>query len=175
MTDSTSTPQIVRTDAAAIQIYYNLGALQMNVDSISHEESVRIPGGAGNCLNWIVGHLVRTRGTILGLVGDRESYAEAVDAAVYGRGTSMPADDPEGTAMPFDHLVELFAAAQPRLLAGFAALSDEQLLEPAPFSPRGSDNETLGSLLAGLSFHEAYHVGQTGLLRRQLGYAGRIA
>ncbi len=32
--------------------------------------------------------------------------------------------------------------------------------------------ETVGTLLAGLVFHDAYHVGQTGLLRRIAGHAG---
>ena len=34
--------------------------------------------------------------------------------------------------------------------------------------------EAVGSLLAGLLFHEAYHVGQTGVLRRLIGMDGAL-
>ena len=50
----------------------------------------------------------------------------------------------------------------------------EQLAGEAPFSPTGNPNETVGSLLASIAFHEAYHLGQTGLSRRLLGKTGAL-
>ncbi len=44
----------------------------------------------------------------------------------------------------------------------------------APFSPKDDENETVGSLLAGLAFHEAYHTGQLGILRRVSGADGAV-
>jgi uncharacterized damage-inducible protein DinB len=46
--------------------------------------------------------------------------------------------------------------------------------EPAPFSPTNNPKETVRSLLATVFFHQAYHVGQTGLLRRIAGKEGAI-
>ncbi|MBU1676531.1 DinB family protein, partial [bacterium] len=54
------------------------------------------------------------------------------------------------------------------------SLTEDRLDEPAPFSPGNDETETVGSLLAGLAFHESYHCGQLGLLRRLLGKDGVI-
>jgi hypothetical protein len=53
-------------------------------------------------------------------------------------------------------------------------MSPDAMNTPAPFSPTGNPDETVGSLLAAISFHEAYHVGQTGLLRRVVGREGVV-
>ncbi len=55
-----------------------------------------------------------------------------------------------------------------------ASLSDENLAAAAPFSPRNDPDETVGSLLTLIAFHQAYHTGQTGLLRRVAGHDGAI-
>jgi uncharacterized damage-inducible protein DinB len=44
-----------------------------------------------------------------------------------------------------------------------------------PDSPTGDPDETLGSLLAVALFHQAYHAGQLGILRRIAGESGAIA
>ncbi len=36
------------------------------------------------------------------------------------------------------------------------------------------EKETIGSLMAGMAFHEAYHCGQLGVLRRMAGAEGII-
>jgi hypothetical protein len=50
----------------------------------------------------------------------------------------------------------------------------QRLAEKAPFSPTNDPNETVGSLIAGFVFHDAYHAGQTGLLRRIAARGGAI-
>lgn len=57
---------------------------------------------------------------------------------------------------------------------GLARLAPEALDAPAPFSPRNKGDETVRSLLSILVFHQAYHTGQTALLRRMAGKAGAI-
>jgi uncharacterized damage-inducible protein DinB len=61
-----------------------------------------------------------------------------------------------------------------RVDAGLAALGPEALSARAPFSPSDDPNETVGSLLSTVCWHQAYHAGQTGLLRRAAGRAGAI-
>jgi uncharacterized damage-inducible protein DinB len=67
-----------------------------------------------------------------------------------------------------------FAATQDPLHAGLADLTDAAVAAPAPFGLAGRKDETVGSLLVGLAFHEAYHAGQVGMLRRLLGKPGAI-
>jgi hypothetical protein len=59
-------------------------------------------------------------------------------------------------------------------VTGLAGLPPESMDRPAPFSPTGNPKETVGSLLAAFAFHEAYHVGQTGILRRVIGREGVV-
>jgi hypothetical protein len=67
-----------------------------------------------------------------------------------------------------------FSATRKILMTGLVALTAEKLEAPAPFSPSNDQEETIGSLLAGLLFHESYHIGQLGLLRRLVGKDGII-
>ena len=43
--------------------------LRVNLDGITHEESLHQPSPAGNCLNWILGHLVASYDNLLKVLG----------------------------------------------------------------------------------------------------------
>ena len=150
------------------QIYFNLGALKMNLVGLTHEESLIQPKPAGNCLNWIVGHILANRAGLLGLLGQGPVWNEQ-EAKPYQRG-SKPLTDP-GMAQNLDEMVALLETAQESILAGLSKISEEALQAPAP---SGKEGETVETGLSGLVFHEAYHVGETGILRRLLGHPGAI-
>lgn len=57
---------------------------------------------------------------------------------------------------------------------GLASREPETLGNPAPFSPGDNRDETIGTLLMAIAWHQAYHVGHTGLLRRLAGSDGAI-
>jgi uncharacterized damage-inducible protein DinB len=61
-----------------------------------------------------------------------------------------------------------------RFDAGLAALPEERLAERVPMSPTGNPNETVGTMLATIVQHQAYHSGQLGVLRRVAGKPGAI-
>ncbi len=65
--------------------------------------------------------------------------------------------------------------ATTRVDAGLAALPVEVLGHPVPHSPENDPDETIRSLLSTIFFHQAYHAGQTGVLRRVIGKPGAIA
>jgi uncharacterized damage-inducible protein DinB len=142
----------------------NQYAFRLNIDGIGHDESLLQPPGGGNCLNWVAGHMVATRNGILGLLGE-EPIWDASAAEPYKRG-SMPIVD-DARARPFPSILEDFDRAQERIRSGLARLADEDLA-----APRGDD--TLGGTLHLLHFHEAYHIGQTAVLRRLAGKPGAI-
>jgi uncharacterized damage-inducible protein DinB len=52
----------------------------------------------------------------------------------------------------------------------FAALTPDQLQQP-PAGPRLPGANTVADQLAFFAFHESYHVGQIGYVRRQLGHS----
>lgn len=145
--------------------------LDRNLGQLSEEESLTGPQKGGNCLNWVLGHLTRTRNRALSLLGQEPLFPDHdFDAYDDNGGVPFSAE----TALPFDELKRRFKALQEPLVRGLNTISDEALRKPAPISPTNNPNETVGSLLAALAFHEAYHVGQTGVLRRVVGREGVI-
>jgi hypothetical protein len=146
----------------------------LNAAGVSHEESLIQPRPGGNCMNWVLGHLVA--------VYDRsreifrpEGYAPDDSLARYPRG-SEPITGPED-ARDFGELLALWDDLAKQHEAGLAALTRGDLSKPAPFSPDGPPREgdTVGSLLATIQFHQAYHAGQLGVLRRIAGKEGAIS
>ncbi len=72
-------------------------------------------------------------------------------------------------------LLQQYRGLQDPLIAALGIVTPETLAAKAPFSPTNDPAETVGTLLAGFLFHEAYHAGQIALGRRLVGKAGAIA
>jgi len=142
----------------------NQRVLHRNVNGLTHEESLIQPPEGGNCLNWIAGHIVATRGGLLELLGEKPMWS-AEEETLYIRG-SKPIRDGSG-AKPFEAILADYDRSQERLRAGIARLTPALMEEM-----RGED--PLGVTLHVLHFHEAYHIGQTALLRRMAGKEGAI-
>lgn len=142
-----------------------------NLKGVTQEESLVRPDPAGNCLNWVVGHLVCIYNNSLPLFGQGH-VVDPGTLARYDRG-SPPLVDP-AEAMDVGELLGIWDQIVPRVDAGLAALTPEVMQQPAPFSPSGDANETVGSLVATILFHQAYHSGQTGVLRRVSAHEGAI-
>jgi uncharacterized damage-inducible protein DinB len=154
----------------ATQLALNHRILTRTLDGIDHEASLQTPPAGGNCINWIVGHVVATRDSMLAVVGEEKQW-EKPRRQLYGRGSaSMTA----ANALPLSELQSAFETAQQRLLAALAALPEDRLAASAAFTFPGNTEETNASLLASLASHEAYHIGQTAILRRMLGRPGAI-
>lgn len=145
--------------------------LQLNVDGITHEESMTQPRPGGNCLNWVVGHLLWTYDYNLPVL-EQEPVMGADLLKRYERG-SAPLRDPT-EAMDFNELTSAWDEASRRMEAGLASLTANLLDQPAQRSPDDDPDETVRERLTGVLFHQAYHTGQTGLLRRLAGKDGAI-
>jgi uncharacterized damage-inducible protein DinB len=146
-------------------------AVLTNVDGLTHEDSLIQPVPGGNRLNWVMGHLVLIDQRILRRLG-QPPVMPLESLARYDRGTP-PLTDP-AQAVPFPTLVHAWAASAPAIDAGLAALTPAALESPVEFTPTHNPNETVRTLLTFLMFHQAYHAGQTGVLRRLAGKPGAI-
>jgi hypothetical protein len=142
----------------------------MNIEGITHEESLIQPQPNGNTLNWVLGHLVCIYNKALPLLG-QEPVMDAGRLAHYDRG-SAPLDPAK--ALDLHELAAAWAQVADRVDAGLGELSGDTLDRPAPFSPSGNPDETVRSLINTLLFHHSYHAGQLGLLRRIAGKPGAI-
>jgi hypothetical protein len=143
----------------------------LNAEGISHEESLVQPRPGGNCFNWVLGHLVAIYGEALPLVG-QQPVRPREELTHYQRGA--PPITSAAEAIRIEDLDKWWKESCARFDAGLAALPEERLAERAPFSPSDDPNETVGSLIATVVFHQAYHSGQLGVLRRIAGKPGAI-
>ena len=83
------------TGSEIAQMYeFSYGAIKRNLDDVSNEDSLVQPPGAGNCLNWVLGHIVVARNTIMTLAGGAPMVGDDV-AAHYRRGSNplQPGDE----------------------------------------------------------------------------------
>jgi hypothetical protein len=146
--------------------------VRKNTEGLTHEDSLIQPQPEGNCLNFVVGHLMSVYDQALRLVG-QEPVLGVEALKRYMRG-SPPLRDP-AEAMDFGALMAAWDTASERFIAGLATLTPEVMERPMPGpDSKGELTETVRSLLSVILFHQTYHAGQTGLLRRIIGKEGAI-
>jgi len=141
---------------------------KVNVEGVGHEESLITPAPAGNCMNWVAGHVIASRNPILDLVG-RDPVWTTETAKMYARGAALR--DP-AAAEPFESILAMWDVSQREILRGL------ETMDPESFAARreiGVPGDNVGEYLAFFQFHEAYHLGQLGLQRRLAGKPGAIA
>lgn len=126
---------------------------KITFEGISQEESLREMHNC-NSANWILGHLVFIRNGVLTPLG-LAPIADEKMKDVYGRGVVKP---DMKKALPLDTLKKMYEESQPGIIHGLEKVKDEAVLEQLTF----------------LGFHEAYHLGQVGLIRKMLGKEGAI-
>jgi hypothetical protein len=164
MSDNLSGTELGKT--LTIQYGYTTWTFNKTLENVPEDIARYAPAGGGNCLAWVVGHLIDSRVGTLRMLGvelpfDPEKYHR------FHRGSDPVTADEDLPALA--EMCEDFRSTAGPLAEGLAALNDNLVASAAPFSPGNNPQETVGSLLAGLVFHESYHVGQLGILRRSGG------
>ena len=152
--------------ALLTQFAVNGWAAGVNLDGVTHEESLVRPGSGGNPLNWVFGHLIDARTAALALLGEKPVWNER-ERALYGTGSEPLA--PGWKPLALDELGARHAESQERLMRALEAAAPATFERQVPKVFEPQTKEPAGVQLAFLSFHETYHVGQLGLLRRLLG------
>lgn len=142
------------------QFEHSYMAIRLSCEDVTHMESLFQPMYEGNCLNWVLGHILVYRNDILELLGAEPLWDEAHMEA-YRRGSPPITADAENVHQ-LDRMLEDLDRTQEILVERLKSLSDEDLARPV-------EDETVGILLAGYQSHEAYHVGQLSVLRRIAG------
>ena len=118
----------------------------------------------------MLGHIVHTRSTIAGLVGG-EPFTGDDHEKLYGRG-SHPIVDAD-KAVQTTELLQHYGRSSEQLQAFLARATAEDLAQALP-EPHEILGSTVGEALTAFAFHEAYHAGQLGILRRVMGQSGAI-
>ena len=138
-----------------------------NLEGMTAGESLARPHPGGNCANWVLGHLVNVHNGVMGVLGEPLVW----ESEQLARAGFDPIESLED-AIDWDAMTERFLGSRERCVAAIERLSGEALAEQLvdPFGER----TTRGQLLTLLAFHQAYHVGQLGVLRRVAGLPGAV-
>ena len=126
----------------------------------------QVQDAAGHDPRWVVGHIATYRRKVLGMVGLPQEPAAWEDQFTRGKSAADLRPD-----LDMEVVLAAFHACQPLLASRWDALTPEALA--APFGrtlPNGLD--TVGGAIQFMAWHEAYHMGQLGLLRRLGGKPG---
>ena len=135
----------------------------MQTEGLDHEDSVLQPPNRGNCMNWVLGHILVGRNTALKLLASEPVWDDSVDH-LYKTGAD-PITLAE-QARPFDVLIAELTESQQRIEAALTQTSIQTLSQDG-ITDRGI--KLVGEHLAGLHWHETYHTGQFELLRQLAG------
>ena len=128
-------------------------AFNKNLEGIDHSESLKVPAEGVNSINWLTGHIVGTRDAVLEFLGAERLCSDEF-YEIYKQGT-VNFDAEKGRDL--EELKEMYKKGQEEILKGLENASDENI-ENAGF----------------YGFHEAYHVGQLGVVRKLLGKEGQL-
>lgn len=133
------------------------------VEGIPAEQWLRKPGDGSNHLLWVMGHLVWARGNAVKTLGSPWSLHWAKQfsrGAANGDATEHP---------PVEDVSKAWAEVSAELPKYLASAASSELLEKPHDKP--TFDGKLGGFIAFLAFHETYHVGQLGYLRKWLGHS----
>jgi uncharacterized damage-inducible protein DinB len=146
---------------------FNESLLRMITEALSDEDWARLPSEVGgNSAHWIVGHVATSRRFLMRKLG--LDVAEQPWEEQFGMGAEH--GDPAGYPRVDELLADVFEAGEP-LANRLSEMSEDDAAAPFDIKfPDGAD--TLGGASSFLLFHEIYHLGQIGLLRRISGHAG---
>jgi uncharacterized damage-inducible protein DinB len=137
--------------------------IHSQTEGLTNADSLLQPPFRGNCLNWVLGHILVGRNDVLGLLGEPPLWGEA-EASRYQSGSDpVSADD---QALSLEKLLADLDRSQGQIAAALESVSPGFLAEP---EDPGESEQPRGAAVAFLHWHETYHTGQLELLRQLAG------
>lgn len=147
----------------------NLSLIQRHSEGLKHEDSLLQPPFRGNCMNWILGHILVGRDRVSRLLG-QEPILSAEETKRYETNSDPITQDNKEILRLVD-LLERLQTAQERITSGLHSATMEELSKA---SDSKNATDTVGKKIFGLYFHDTYHTGQTELLRQLAGTNDKI-
>lgn len=159
---------MVTMDYLAQRFGANVQILEAQAEGLSHEDSLLQMPFRANCLNWVLGHVLLSRLTIMRLLGLEDLYPISRDELDSYARESEPITEDGAGVLQMERLFELLNATQECITARLVELSDTELTTP---DEKGT---TLGQRLLFYYFHDTYHTGQTELHRQLAGMNDKV-
>lgn len=165
---ATPSPSILSAQGLADMFATNTRVLGRQTEGLTHADSLLQPPVRGNCLNWVLGHIVVHRDYVLEAMSEEKVLGD--DAIARYDRESEPITSDEPGVLPLETLLEALNTTQERIADALSRATDQSLAEPAP----KSEPATVARQVTFLLWHESYHVGQTELLRQLAGTDDKV-
>lgn len=146
----------------------NLWVANRQIEGLNNEDCLLQPPFRGNCINWILGHLLSNRQKVLELLA-QEPVIDQKELIHYEFDSEPVTAESEGV-LGFKRLLDLLDEAQQLLSEGLAKVNEEE------WDNKGIDEKgtKLWERVEFLSWHETYHVGQLEFLRQLAGTDDKV-
>lgn len=129
------------------------------IDGITEEDALHSAGDSTNHIAWLAGHLLSCRYMLGGIIGmnAEEPYTE-----LFG---NLKGIDRSASYPTLDKIENYWSVFGAKFIEKLSGVTDEDLKGQAPMG-----DGKLIDLVTFFAYHEGYHIGQIGLLRKHLGY-----
>ena len=145
----------------------NTDIVSKAVADVASDDWFRKPGDDSNHLMWVMGHLIVHRGMTLKLLGGQWDTSWA---PLFARGAERVADQEYPSA---DEIKTAWQQVSGDLVTAVRNAPADVLSNAAAAGSPTFDGKVSGNV-ALLAFHDAYHAGQVGYLRKWLGYGQTV-
>ena len=145
----------------------NTDLVSKAINDVTPEDWFRKPGDDSNHLMWVMGHLVVHRGMTLKLLGGQW---ETSWAPLFARGAQRVGDEEYPSS---DEMKTAWQQVSADLVTAVRNAPTDLLSNAAAQGSPSFDGKVSGNV-AVLAFHDAYHAGQVGYLRKWLGYGQTV-
>jgi uncharacterized damage-inducible protein DinB len=162
---------MLTANALAEAFHRNVRIAQIECEGLTHAESLLQPQPRGNCMNWVLGHMVTGRNDVLYALKSPFVVEDEV-LTLYKRESDPITEDIEGV-LQLERLLELLVEGQRYISDLLPSLSEESLMEEYVSKVTGRST-TIAKLVFFQYFHDTYHTGQTSYLRQLAGKDDKI-
>ncbi len=137
--------------------------LKDQTNGLTHEDSLLQLPFRGNCLNWVMGHILASRSGVMQALGMTPIWSDELRKQ-YGRGSDPITPENSASAYRLEDMLRDLDAAHAQIVDCLRSktLADMML-------PSDRPNMTMGERIAQSVWHEGYHTGNTEALRQLAG------
>ena len=143
----------------------NLHIIKQQTEGLSHADSLIQLPFRSNCMNWVLGHLVTNRLTVLKLLEGQPPF-DPERLAHYGHGSEPVTGEGEGV-LRMEELLGMIESLDVEIGKRLSEISEAALNHEIAFF--GDQKRPVAEWIFFFYFHDAYHTGQTEILRQAAG------
>jgi len=160
---------MIQVDDFSKMLSGELDILKQQTEGLTTKDSLLQPQPGGNCLNWVMGHLVVNLVEILEVLAG-ELLEDLPDLTRYCIG-SEPIRGEEAGVLALNDLVDIYERLTTKIVARLSQMDEAEFEEEIDFWQGKSRR---GYVAFFYFFHNTYHLGQLEFLRNLAGKTEKV-